>query len=97
MHQTSPLAGCIPSITFVAILVAFYSVLSGIAKLYGTHWLWIADLSKPEQLPMRVLLLMIATQLLVARVRPSPIGADPRMARIITTTTHLVRLRRVAG
>jgi YidC/Oxa1 family membrane protein insertase len=68
-----------------AILIAFYFVLSGIAELHGAHWLWIADLSKPEQLPMRFLpLLMIATQLLEAKITPSPAGADPRMARIMT-------------
>jgi len=74
-----------PALALFAILVAFYFVLSGIAELHGAHWLWIADLSKPEQLPMRFLpLLMIATQLLEAKITPSPAGADPRMARIMT-------------
>jgi YidC/Oxa1 family membrane protein insertase len=84
-HRTSPLAGCIPALAPLAILVAFYSVLTGIAELRGAHWLWIADLSKPEQLPVRILpLLMIATQLLVAKITPSPAGADPRMSRLMT-------------
>jgi YidC/Oxa1 family membrane protein insertase len=50
-HGASPLAGCIPALAPFAVLVAFYSVLTGIAELHGAHWLWIADLSKPEQLP----------------------------------------------
>jgi len=84
-HQTSPLAGCIPALAPLAVLVAFYSVLTGIAELHGAHWLWIADLSKPEQLPVRILpLLMILTQLLVAKITPTPTGADPRMARLMT-------------
>ena len=84
-HRTSPLAGCIPGLAPLAVLVSFYSVLTGIAELQGAHWLWIADLSKPEELPVRILpLLMIATQLLVARITPSPAGADPRMARLMT-------------
>ena len=84
-HRTSPLAGCIPALAPFAILAAFYSVLTGIAELHGAHWLWIADLSKPEQLPVRILpVLMIATQLLVAKITPAPAGADPRMARIMT-------------
>jgi YidC/Oxa1 family membrane protein insertase len=83
-HQTGPLAGCIPALVPLAVLVAFYSVLTGIAELHGAHWLWIADLSKPEQLPVRILpLLMITTQLLVAKVTPSPVGVDPRMARLM--------------
>jgi YidC/Oxa1 family membrane protein insertase len=84
-RKTSPLAGCIPALAPMVVLVAFYSVLTGIAELHGAHWLWIADLSKPEQLPLRILpLLMIATQMLVAKVTPSPAGADPRMARLMT-------------
>ena len=60
-------------------------MLTGIAELHGAQWLWIADLSKPEQLPVRILpLLMIATQLLVAKITASPTGADPRMARLMT-------------
>ena len=78
-HRTSPLAGCLPSLAPFAILVAFYSVLTGIAELHGAPWLWVADLSSPEQLPVRVLpLLMIATQLLVTKITPLPAGADPR-------------------
>src|SRR5437588_22836 len=69
----------------LAVLVAFYSVLTEIAELHGAHWLWIADLSKPELLPVRILpLLMILTQLLVAKITPTPTGADPRMARLMT-------------
>jgi YidC/Oxa1 family membrane protein insertase len=84
-HQTSPLAGCIPALAPLAVLVAFYSVLTGIAELHGAHWLWIADLSKPEQLPVRILpLLMIGTQLLVAKITPSAAGTDPCMARLMT-------------
>jgi YidC/Oxa1 family membrane protein insertase len=83
-HQTSPLAGCVPALVSMAVLLAFYSVLTGIAELHGAHWLWISDLSKPEQLPVRILpLLMIATQLLMAKITPSPAGADPRMARFL--------------
>jgi YidC/Oxa1 family membrane protein insertase len=83
-HQTSPLAGCIPALLPMAVLIAFYSVLRGIPELHGAHWLWIADLSKPEQLPVRILpVLMIATQLLLAQITPSPAGADPQMSRIM--------------
>ena len=68
----------------MAVLIAFYSVLKGIAELHGAQWLWIADLSKPEQLPVRILpVLMIATQLLLAEITPSPAGADPQMGRIM--------------
>jgi len=55
------------------------------ATVFGAPWLWIADLSQPEQLPVRILpLLMIATQLLVAKITPPPAGADPRTSRLMT-------------
>ena len=83
-HRTNPLAGCVPGLAPLAVLIAFYSVLRGIAELHGAHWLWIADLSRPEQLPVRILpVLMIATQLLLAKITPSPAGTDPRMDRIM--------------
>jgi len=84
-HKTSPLAGCIPSLASLAVLAAFYSVLTGIAELHGAPWLWVADLARPERLPVRILpVLMIATQLLLAKITPSPAGADPRIARLMT-------------
>jgi YidC/Oxa1 family membrane protein insertase len=84
-NKISPLAGCIPALAPLAVLGAFYSVLTGIGELHGAHWLWISDLSKPEDLPVRVLpLLMIATQLLVAKITPSPAGTDPTMARMMS-------------
>jgi YidC/Oxa1 family membrane protein insertase len=77
------MASCIPGLAPFAVLFAFYSVLTGIAELHGARWLWIADLSKPEQLPVHILpLLMIATQLWVAKITPVPVGTDPNMARI---------------
>jgi YidC/Oxa1 family membrane protein insertase len=84
-HKTSPLAGCLPSLLPLAVLAAFYSVLTGISQLHGAPWLWITDLARPEQLPVRILpVLMIATQLLVAKITPAPAGADPRMTRWMT-------------
>ena len=60
-------------------------MLTGIAELHGAHWLWGADLSQPDQLPVGVLpLVVIATPLLVAKITPPPDGADPRTTRITT-------------
>jgi len=80
-HKTHPMSGCIPAIGPFAVLAAFYSVLTHMPELHGAAWLWIADLSRPEQLPIRILpLAMIATQLVVGRLTPSP-SADPKMQR----------------
>jgi len=82
-HKTHPLSSCIPAIAPLLVLPAFYAVLTRIAELHGAHWLWIADLSRPEQLPIRLLpLLMIATQMLLGRITPNP-AMDPKMRRLM--------------
>jgi YidC/Oxa1 family membrane protein insertase len=79
-HGTSPLTACLTALAPFAVLAAFYSVLTGIACLRGATWLWIADLSRPEQLPLRILpVAMIATQLWLGRITPA---ADPRVSRL---------------
>ena len=84
-HGISPLTGCIPALAPFVILVAFYSVLTGITELHGAQWLWIQDLSKPERLPVHILpLLMIVSQLVLAKIAAPPPGADPRMTRVMT-------------
>jgi YidC/Oxa1 family membrane protein insertase len=78
-HKVNPLGGCVPMLAPFVVLAAFYSVITGIPELHGARWLWIADLSRPEQLTIRILpVLMIATQLLIAKVTPPSPGADPR-------------------
>jgi YidC/Oxa1 family membrane protein insertase len=57
-------------------------VIRGLSELHGAHWLWIGDLSRPEDLPVRALpVLMMLTQLLLTRITPASPGADPRMQR----------------
>jgi len=82
-HKTNPLSGCIPALAPWVVLMAFYSVLTGLAELHGAPWLWVADLSRPEQLPVRVLpLLMIATQLILGKITPNA-STDARMNRLM--------------
>ena len=72
-HETHPMSGCIPAIAPFAVLAAFYSVLMHVPELQGARWLWISDLSRPEQLPIRILpVLLIATQLLMSKITPNP-------------------------
>jgi YidC/Oxa1 family membrane protein insertase len=85
-HGVHPLGGCIPMLGPWIVLIAFYRVLNSIAELHGAHWLWINDLSSPEQLPVRVLpLLLIATQWLLAKMTPTP-DVDPTTAKLMMFT-----------
>jgi len=82
-EKVHPLSGCIPAVMPFLVLAAFYSVLNKLTELHGAQWFWIADLSRPEQLPIRVLpLLMIGTQLLLGRMTPKT-STDPAMNRIV--------------
>ena len=56
------MSGCIPSLAPLIVLAPFYSVLNKLTELHGAHWLWVSDLSRPEQLPLHILpVLMVAT------------------------------------
>jgi YidC/Oxa1 family membrane protein insertase len=82
-HGIHPLSGCIPMLGPWIVLMAFYRVLNAITELHGAPWLWISDLSRPEQLPVRVLpLLLIATQWLLGRMTPNP-DFDPTTGRLM--------------
>jgi YidC/Oxa1 family membrane protein insertase len=86
-HQVNPASGCIPSIAPLVILAPFYSVLNKLTELHGAHWLWISDLSRPEQLPLRILpVLMVASQLFLGRITPNP-AADPNTNRMMMVMT----------
>jgi YidC/Oxa1 family membrane protein insertase len=83
-HKIHPLSSCIPGIAPFVILAAFYSVLKNLNELQGAHWGWIADLSRPEQLPIRVLpVIMIGTQILLGKMAPNP-ASDPKMNWLMT-------------
>ena len=83
-HRTHPLSSCIPGIAPFVVLAGLYRVLAQMPELHGAQWLWIADLSRPEQLPVRILpILMIATQWVLGKTMPSP-STDPQMNRMMT-------------
>jgi len=88
-HKTHPLSGCVPALAPFALLGALYRVLAQMPELHGAGWLWISDLSRPEQLAVHVLpLLLIATQWLLGKVTPKPSG-DPQMNRVMQWTPLL--------
>ena len=65
-------------------LFAFYKVLTVAIEMRGAQWLWVADLSQPEQLSLRILpLATIATQFLIQRMTPQQPGTDPQQQRIM--------------
>ena len=50
-HHTNPLAGLIPALAPLAVLIAFYSVLTGITELRGAHWCGLPTFRSPSNCP----------------------------------------------
>jgi YidC/Oxa1 family membrane protein insertase len=82
-HGVNPVGGCLPMLPQLPILYAFYTVLRVAIEMRGAHWLWVADLSQPEQLAIRILpVALIVTQFLVQKMTPSP-SPDPAQAKMM--------------
>jgi YidC/Oxa1 family membrane protein insertase len=79
----NPMGGCLPMVIQLPVLYAFYRVLNVTIELRGAHWLWVTDLSQPEQIAIRVLpVVMIITQFISQQMTPTP-GMDPSQAKMM--------------
>jgi len=79
----NPMGGCLPSLLPLALVYPFYRVITVSAEMRGAHWLWVTDLSQPENLALRVLpIAMIVTQFLMQKMMPAP-GVDPNQQRMM--------------
>jgi YidC/Oxa1 family membrane protein insertase len=79
----NPMSGCLPMMIQMPFLYAFYKVLNVTTELRGAHWLWVTDLSQPEQLPIRILpIIMVVSQFIMQQMTPTP-GVDPAQARMM--------------
>jgi YidC/Oxa1 family membrane protein insertase len=68
---TNPMSGCIPMLVQMPFLFAFYKVLSVSIALRGAEWLWVTDLSQPEQIAIRVLpILLVITGFIMQKMTP---------------------------
>jgi YidC/Oxa1 family membrane protein insertase len=68
---TNPMSGCIPMLVQMPFLFAFYKVLSISIALRGADWLWVTDLSQPEQIAIRVLpVVLVITGFIMQKMTP---------------------------
>jgi len=82
-HGVNPVGGCLPMLPQIPILYAFYTVLRVALEMRGAHWLWVTDLSQPEQLPIHILpLTLIVTQFLVQKMTPNA-TPDPSQQKMM--------------
>lgn len=82
-HGVNPAGGCVPLLLQFPFLFAFYAVLSIAIELRHAGWAWVADLSQPEQIAIRILpLLMIASQFWIQKMTPAT-GGDPAQQKMM--------------
>lgn len=82
-HGANPLGGCLPMVVQLPILYAFYKVLTVTIEMRNAPWLWVSDLSQPEQLPLHLLpIIMIITQFIMQKMTPNP-TMDPAQAKMM--------------
>ncbi|MGA8027808.1 MAG: membrane protein insertase YidC [Bryobacteraceae bacterium] len=79
----NPVGGCLPMLVQLPFFYAFYRVLSIAIELRHAPWLWVADLSSPESLPIHLLpIILIATQFFSQKLTPAA-GVDPNQQKMM--------------
>jgi len=51
-HKVSPISGCLPMLIQMPVFIGFFTMIRSAIELRGAHFLWVADLSKPDTLFM---------------------------------------------
>jgi YidC/Oxa1 family membrane protein insertase len=51
-HKVNPMSGCLPMLVQMPVFFGFFTMIRSAIELRGAHFLWAADLSKPDTLVM---------------------------------------------
>jgi len=88
-HGVNPMGGCFPMLLQLPFFFAFYKVFTVSVEMRGAPWLWVADLSQPEDImlgpigPLRLLpIIMIATQFYMQKMTPQA-NTDPSQQKMM--------------
>ncbi len=91
-NKVSPMSGCLPMLIQTPVFIGFFTMIRSAIELRGAHFLWVADLSKPDTLfmipgidfPFNLLpLLMGASMLWQSHLTPPAPGMDPAQAKMM--------------
>jgi YidC/Oxa1 family membrane protein insertase len=88
-HKVNPMSGCLPLLIQFPVLIALFNVLQSAVELRYAGFLWVQDLSAPENLFPGLLpfainplpLVMTATQIWQTKLTPSP--GDPSQQKMM--------------
>jgi YidC/Oxa1 family membrane protein insertase len=51
-NKVNPMSGCLPMVIQMPVFIGFFTMIRSAIELRGAHFLWVADLSKPDTLFM---------------------------------------------
>ncbi len=89
-HQVNPFSSCLPMLVQIPIFIALFVVLQSAVELRFAGFLWISDLSQPENLfanvlPMPLNILPILTAVTMGlQTHLSPSSGDPAQKKMMT-------------
>ena len=91
-HKVNPMSGCLPMLIQMPVFMGFFTMIRSAIELRGAHFLWAADLSKPDTLfmipgldfPFNLMpLLMGGAMLWQAHLTPPSPGMDPAQQKMM--------------
>lgn len=91
-NKVSPMSGCLPMLIQMPVFLGFYTMIRSAIELRGAHWLWVADLSKPDTIfmipgthfPFNLLpLLMGGAMLWQSHLQPPSPGMEPGQQKLM--------------
>jgi YidC/Oxa1 family membrane protein insertase len=91
-NSVSPMSGCLPMLIQMPVFLGFFTMIRSAIELRGAHFLWVADLSKPDTLflipgfdfPFNLLpLLMVGVMVIQAHMQPVSPGMDPSQQKMM--------------
>ncbi len=91
-NKVSPMSGCLPMLIQMPVFLGFFTMIRSAIELRGAHFLWVADLTKPDTLfvipginfPFNLLpLLMVGVMVVQAHLQPPSPGMDPSQQKMI--------------
>ncbi len=88
-HKINPMGGCLPMLVQIPVFFALFVVLRGAIELRFSSFLWIADLSTPENLfkdvlpiPINILPIFMGVTMWIQQ-KLQPAGGDPQQQRMM--------------
>ena len=91
-NKVSPMGGCLPMMVQMPVFFGFLAMIRCAIELRGAHFLWVADLTKPDTLllipglnfPFNLLpLVMVGVMVWQAHLQPQSPGMDPSQQKMM--------------